>query len=336
MYSRKRVSIIIPVFNVLEYLDECLNSVITQTYEELEIIVVDDGSTDGSGAKCDEWAQKDNRITVIHKANGGVSSARNAGMKAARGDYIGFVDSDDWIDPNMYDHLVSAIGDADIVCCGYVDYPMGTMDLPVKKGIKETKPCGIEEAYIHIYEKNGYFMSIWNKLFSRDALIQNGSIIEMDTSIIWGEDELWLTCVMANCRKVAFVPEALYYWRPRTSSVTRVKALTKRHMTLFEAKQKTMERLPHVKSIQELYRSVTFNDCFYMKIMAYYSNDREKLERISSILKPMKRSWLWSKNITLVRKIKVLLLEAEMALHLPRTLVWQTDRMRQYGVIKNR
>ena len=336
MYSEKQVSIIIPVFNVLEYLDECLNSVVNQTYKELEIIVVDDGSTDGSGEKCDEWSRKDNRITVIHKANGGVSRARNVGIKAAHGQYIGFVDSDDWIDPNMYERLVTAIGDADIVCCGYVDYPMGTLDLPVKRGIKKAEPCSIEEAYIHIYEKNGYFMSIWNKLFSREALIKNGNLIEMDTSIIWGEDELWLACVMSNCRKVAFVPEALYYWRPRTSSVTRVKTLTTRHMTLFEAKRKTMESLPRVKTVQELYRSVTFNDCFYLKIMAYYANDREKLERISRILKPMRNSWLRSKNISLVRKIKVLLLETEMALHFPRTVVWQTDRVRQYGVIKTR
>ena len=95
------ISVIVPVYNVERYLDQCVKSIVEQSYRNLEIILVDDGSRDACPGKCDMWAAKDNRISVIHKANGGLSSARNAGLDQARGDCIAFVDSDDWIDPNM-------------------------------------------------------------------------------------------------------------------------------------------------------------------------------------------------------------------------------------------
>ena len=107
--TKALVSIIVPIFMVEEYLDECIQSIVSQTYSNLEIILVDDGSLDGCPQKCDEWARKDRRIRVIHKPNGGLSSARNAGLDIAKGDYIAFVDSDDYIIPDyvevMYNRL---------------------------------------------------------------------------------------------------------------------------------------------------------------------------------------------------------------------------------------
>ena len=118
------ISIIIPVYNVNEYLEKCLCSVCGQTYKNLEIIVVDDGSTDGSGEICDMFAETDSRIKVIHQVNKGQSCARNEGLTIARGEYIGFVDSDDWIDPDMYEFLYHLLvdNDADIsVCAHYIE-----------------------------------------------------------------------------------------------------------------------------------------------------------------------------------------------------------------------
>lgn len=103
------ISVIVPVYNVAAYLDRCVKSIISQTYADLEIILVDDGSPDNCGEKCDEWAKKDRRIKIIHKKNGGLSDARNAGIDIATGEYIGFVDSDDWIEPDMYQDLLGAI-----------------------------------------------------------------------------------------------------------------------------------------------------------------------------------------------------------------------------------
>lgn len=103
------ISVIVPVYNVAAYLDRCVESIVNQTYADLEIILVDDGSPDQCGAMCDDWAKRDKRIKVVHKENGGLSGARNAGIEVASGDYIGFVDSDDWIEPEMYRDLLEAV-----------------------------------------------------------------------------------------------------------------------------------------------------------------------------------------------------------------------------------
>lgn len=118
-----KVSIIVPIYNVEKYLSKCIESILSQTYKNIEIILVDDGSPDNSPQICDEYAKKDDRIIVIHKANGGVSSARNAGIDIATGKYIGFVDPDDYIENNMYELMMNKIEEyqANIVICGY-DY----------------------------------------------------------------------------------------------------------------------------------------------------------------------------------------------------------------------
>ena len=122
MNQPELISIIVPVYKVEKYLDKCVESIVEQTYKNLEIILVDDGSPDNCSAMCDEWAQKDSRIKVIHKENGGLSSARNAGLDACTGDYIGFVDSDDWIEPDMYEYLlnISMKNNADVSRCEFV------------------------------------------------------------------------------------------------------------------------------------------------------------------------------------------------------------------------
>ena len=117
----KLVSIVVPVYNVDKYLDKCVNSIINQKYKNLEIILVDDGSTDESGKKCDLWAEKDNRIRVIHKENGGLSDARNVGIDNSKGYYISFIDSDDFIENDMIEVLLKEIkeNNCDISICGY-------------------------------------------------------------------------------------------------------------------------------------------------------------------------------------------------------------------------
>ena len=118
-----KISIIVPIYNVKKYIQQCVESLINQTYKNLEIILIDDGSTDGCGELCDEFGKKDQRIHVIHKQNGGLSDARNKGIDVASGDYIGFVDSDDWISHNMYEKMLSSLKsvNADIAVCGWVE-----------------------------------------------------------------------------------------------------------------------------------------------------------------------------------------------------------------------
>lgn len=114
------ISVIVPVYNVEKYIDRCVKSIVNQTYKNLEIILVDDGSQDSSGKKCDEWKKKDERIIVVHKINGGLSDARNTGIDLAKGSFLSFIDSDDYIDSDMYEIMIEcAINTySDIVCCG--------------------------------------------------------------------------------------------------------------------------------------------------------------------------------------------------------------------------
>ena len=113
------ISVIVPIYNVEQYLDRCVKSIVEQTYTNLEIILVDDGSPDNCGAMCDSWAARDNRIKVIHKENGGLSDTRNAGLGIATGDFISFIDSDDWIESAFYEKLLTAIreSNAEVAAC---------------------------------------------------------------------------------------------------------------------------------------------------------------------------------------------------------------------------
>lgn len=123
MEQKPLISVIVPIYRVERYLSKCVESILNQTYRHLEIILVDDGSPDGSGAICDEFAEKDSRIRVIHKENGGLSDARNAGIQVAGGEYLAFVDGDDWIEPDMYEAMLGLTEKygAKLVCAGRYD-----------------------------------------------------------------------------------------------------------------------------------------------------------------------------------------------------------------------
>lgn len=328
----KLISVIIPVYNVERYLPECLKSVSEQTYKNLEIILVDDGSTDNSGQLCDIWSERDNRIITIHKKNGGVSSARNAGLKIAKGDFVGFVDSDDWIESRMYEKLIDAIGNGDMACCGYIDYPLGTLDTPAAKGVKASEPCGVIEAAERIYERDGYFTAIWNKLFRREVLIKDGAFLQMDTSLCWGEDEVWLAEVLGKCKKIVFIPETLYHWRPTQNSATRNNRITDRQMTLFKAKDKTLQLLPKDKKLRNLVKARIYNDCYSMKVIAYASKDWKKYKIISRALARIRPAWIKSNDSSMIRKFKILLMEVAMELHFPGDSVLFIDNLRRYGI----
>lgn len=163
------ISIIVPVYNVEKYLDRCLTSIVNQTYQNLEIILVDDGSTDDSGKKCDEWAEKDKRIKVIHKENGGLSDARNVGIKQATGILIGFVDSDDYIDEKMYEILAEDLKkyDADIAICNVQEVDEnGTCLSSFVKNKKEDMRVLEKEEALYLLVEDAIIQSFaWNKLY---------------------------------------------------------------------------------------------------------------------------------------------------------------------------
>ncbi len=131
------ISVIIPVYNVAPYIDKCVESVVNQTHKNLEIILIDDGSIDESGVKCDKWQEKDQRIKTIHTKNHGVSHARNIGLAAMHGDYVGFVDGDDWLEPDMYMSLLHIMlaGGADVSGGGYTRKEIDRGVVTLRKGL---------------------------------------------------------------------------------------------------------------------------------------------------------------------------------------------------------
>ncbi len=172
MEQLERISVIVPVYNVEQYLPRCLDSILAQTYENLEIILVDDGATDGSGAICDVYASKDPRIKVIHKANGGLSSARNAGIDAATGEYLAFVDSDDWIEPDTYGYLLGLAKGygVKLVCAGRYDVSAKTGEKKLGLCPPKEEKIPAEELVGRIFLWDGCDSSAVDKLYHRSLL----------------------------------------------------------------------------------------------------------------------------------------------------------------------
>lgn len=210
------ISIIVPVYNVEQYLDRCMESILLQTYHRLEIILVDDGSTDSSPAKCDAYAQRDSRIKVIHKQNGGLSDARNAGLAVASGDYIGYVDSDDWIEPDMYRQMYQACVDhgAQLAVCRYFsEYSMKGFSGAAKDAAKENGkvvPLSREElltVYISGHDEYVIYNSVWSKLFKRE-LVQ-GMIFPKGRN---SEDIMYTTRAFCKAERAVYLDQRFYHY----------------------------------------------------------------------------------------------------------------------------
>lgn len=209
------ISVIIPVYNTKPYLNACLESVVGQTYRDLEIILVDDGSTDGSGELCDEWERKDARIRVVHKENGGQGVARNVGMELAAGEYIGFVDSDDIIAPRMYESLLNELRQhqADMIQCAMIQFtafPFG--DFPSEGGHVVRELCGEEKYRCYFLEKS-ITSTCPNVLIKASIANQNPFDPGMKN-----EDVMWIYRVVRDSEKLLLTDEALYAYYQRPGS----------------------------------------------------------------------------------------------------------------------
>ena len=214
-------SVIIPVYNVAKYLDECVNNVITQSYSDLEILLVDDGSTDESGTLCDAWAKKDSRIHVIHKENGGLSDARNVGVAAATGEYVLFLDSDDfWDDPCAVERLAARVQQsrADVVNFSYKKFEEGSeQKTPYFQNMIEM-PLGLskEEQLQFLSEHRVYIASACNKLIKR-SLLDKTMLFKKG---VYSEDIEWCARLLAKAQSMDFVCEDFYCYRQRSGSIS--------------------------------------------------------------------------------------------------------------------
>ena len=215
-----KISVIVPIYNVEKYLSKCIDSIINQTYTNLEIILVDDGSPDNCGIMCDDYSLKDNRIKVIHKKNGGLSHARNIGLEIATGDYISFIDSDDYIHKEFYEILISLIVkyNADIAQCEFLKvYEEGINNSNNYKSYIDEKIIMLSnnEALNNLYNKNCVnTVVVWNKLYKKQ-LFKN---IRYPKGKIH-EDEYTTYKVLFNASKVVLTSRQMYYYLQRSSSI---------------------------------------------------------------------------------------------------------------------
>lgn len=212
------ISVIVPIYKVEDYLQECIESIINQTYDNLEIILVDDGSPDRCPVLCDEYAQKDGRIKVIHKSNGGLSDARNAGLDACTGEIVSFVDSDDFIDPIMYENMINAMlkFDADVVRCDFRMY--GGRKYREHSAYLKSKEYTILKGYEPLKAMLSWRIhcSTWDKLYKKEFIdkirFMKGRLNE---DIIYHFSLLKSGCTYVELNKV------MYNYRVRPGSITK-------------------------------------------------------------------------------------------------------------------
>ena len=207
-----KVSIVVPVYGVEKYIDECVQSLLDQSYENLEIILIDDGGKDRSPQICDEYAARDKRVKVIHKPNGGAASARNAGLDAATGDYICFVDGDDVVHSDYVNHLLKTVAqkDADIGVCGFFN-----LTKTGAEGVNCIKTGHYtQKEYLLCFLQDWSCSLLWNKIFRREVI---GDIRMAEGHKV--DDEFFTYLVVMNAETVIVTDTPLYYYRMRGSSV---------------------------------------------------------------------------------------------------------------------
>lgn len=212
---RPCVSVIVPVYNVEKYLSRCVDSILNQTYENLEIIFVDDGSKDNSAVMCDKYTKENNKIKVLHKTNGGLSSARNAGIEASCGEYLCFVDSDDCIEPTMIEKMVTQmqVDGSNICCCGRFD----VYGNKKARGLSCSKHevLDVQDAFIKLLKEKECDVSTCDKIFHR-------SLFDGVTYPIGeiNEDAAVIHLLFSKAKKISFIPDRFYNYCHRESSIT--------------------------------------------------------------------------------------------------------------------
>ncbi len=258
--NKPLISVIVPVYKVERYLDECVESIVNQTYHNLEIILVDDGSPDNCPQICDDWAKKDERIRVIHKENGGLSSARNAGLDICTGDYISFIDSDDWIESDFYYTLYrkSAESGAEIVMCAAVaEYPDGSSRNTAEHIFSHVLS---QDELLHdfLYHRNNVCGAVWDKLYKRSVFEKVRFPIGLNS-----EDRYVHAITYSSISKFQYIDVILYHYRQRENSICTTRELSSHTFDQVETSRMACNYLNEKKKI-------TKEECNYFLMIAYH------------------------------------------------------------------
>lgn len=283
------ISVVVPIYKVERFLPKCVESILNQTYKNLEVILVDDGSPDNCPALCDSFAEQDSRIKVIHKKNGGMSDARNAGIEVATGDYVGFVDSDDYIDENMYEAMLTEAlsNDAQIVeCDSYAVYKDDKTE--VYKSCDYKLYTNNRDIIYDYIEGNGIQTVVWNKLYRKEII--------GDVRFEFGkyhEDEIFTYQILAKATRLVHINKLYYYYVQRQGSVMN-SGFSLRYLDAIEGGLKRAEFIKD--NYPELYfqqlKSLTFFCIYnYQRILDNISCDKDKVGRRKIVMYRKQLNW---------------------------------------------
>ena len=305
------VSIITPLYNIERYLKISLDSLAAQTYPNIEFILVDDGSEDSTGQICDDYAKNDPRFRVIHQTNGGISNARNNGLSIAKGELIGSVDGDDWIEPKLYETLYNNLiaFDADLSACDFAhEYADKTRlhNLPVETPFLYEGQTMFHAGLIP-HRFGGYFI---NKLFRRSIIdqLQKGHEL-FDETLHVSEDQLFVAEYCLLCKRAVFLQQPLYHYRRHTESATGSVKITPRALTLLDSTEK-LQTFYQIHAPEYLHL-VNFRYLRYNLNIRYRclktNRDPILLERLNKNIKTLYRPVLDSGEVNLKGKIYIIL-----------------------------
>lgn len=274
------ISVIVPVYKVEPYLDKCISSIVNQTYGNLEIILVDDGSPDNCPAMCDAWAEKDSRIRIIHKTNGGLSDARNAGLAVATGLLIGFIDSDDCVEPTFLERLYEAM-----IACNADMAECSTQFIDERGNVLRTREVSVGntdclESLRRLVLEDGVYQTVWDKLYRREVI--QGIPFEVGK---YNEDEFWTYQVLARAKSVSFVSAPLYNYLQRSGSIIGV-GYNMRRLDGLDARFQRMQNLQKYSELADLLFQQFILDCMWHLQCSYrYLSAKEACAAQEKILR---------------------------------------------------
>ncbi|WP_411032151.1 glycosyltransferase [Spongiimicrobium sp. 3-5] len=267
------ISIIVPIYNSEMYLHRCIDSILVQTYENLEIILINDGSHDNSAKICDDYAKSDARVIVVHKKNAGLSAARNSGLDLMSGSYFGFVDSDDWIHPEMFGSLLSAAteNNTSLALCGF-GHSNDSQSLKIAKDVTNIVLQDSEEL-LKFYFNHGFY--VWRNFYATETF---GNLRFRD-DVLFVEDLYYGPEVAALATKSVFIPNPLYiYYIENTTSLTRSSYSRRMFITLdayVNMKRRVQELFTENKELLEIIRRRVQKNCLYHLQSLFNSKDKE-------------------------------------------------------------
>lgn len=297
------ISVIIPIYKVEKELNRCIDSIINQSYNDLEIILVNDGSPDNCPIICDNWAKKDQRIKVIHKDNGGLSDARNAGYKIASGEYISFVDSDDWIHKDFYKIMLETLlkNKSDIVECGVTktsDFKVDDLSI----NAINSHDYNTENALKELINDGVFHQHVWNKLYKKevigDVLFEKGKL---------NEDEFWTYQVFGKAHLISKIDNPLYYYYQRDMSIMG-QNYSLRRLDAVEAKYNREVYIEkHYPNILNYATVNLYETCIYQGQMSLKYLSKEDLnqakKKLTYYLKKIRHNKLDLSQLTSSRKL---------------------------------